>query len=603
MVRFQNLGICNKIILIATFNILALTIAFLVTFNSQVRSNANADTLDAARRVTAQADSVRTEMAEKWNKGLFSSEMLRKWGEAGEMDRLMAAVPIVTAIDSVMNVADEHGYELRVPRVGARNPENNPDEIEKIALAILQENPELDEYHVFDEERNAIRFFKPIRLSSDCMICHGSPSQSQELWGNTEGIDITGFAMDGKKVGDLHGAFEVIQSMDRSDAVVHATLLKGLLVTLIVLVPAISILVFTTKRFIVAPIQVTIDTLREIAEGDGDLTRRLQENRKDELGTLAMWFNVFADRIHDLVLEIAGNAQTLTSSSSELNTTAIQLSTGASQSKLQSATVSSAAEELCIGMQNISSDTEEMARSLREISSAVDSMQATVHSISDSTDKGASVAGQAADLVTQSSHRISDLGTSAREIGKVIEVIENIAAQTNLLALNATIEAARAGEAGRGFAVVATEVKQLANQTSSAIEDIRKRVASIQSSTSEAVNFVTDINTVIGRVNDLNRAIASAVDGQSTSTAEIVENVKRTSMLADNISINISQSASASREITESMSRVDEVMGETAQGADLSRSAGERLSDLASTMRQSAARFRLRQGSKLSAAC
>lgn len=603
MVRFQNLGICNKIILIATFNILALTIAFLVTFNSQVRSNANADTLDAARRVTAQADSVRTEMAEKWNKGLFSSEMLRKWGEAGEMDRLMAAVPIVTAIDSVMNVADEHGYELRVPRVGARNPENNPDEIEKIALAILQENPELDEYHVFDEERNAIRFFKPIRLSSDCMICHGSPSQSQELWGNTEGIDITGFAMDGKKVGDLHGAFEVIQSMDRSDAVVHATLLKGLLVTLVMLVPAISILVFTTKRFIVAPIQVTIDTLREIAEGDGDLTRRLQENRKDELGTLAMWFNVFADRIHDLVLEIAGNAQTLTSSSSELNTTAIQLSTGASQSKLQSATVSSAAEELCIGMQNISSDTEEMARSLREISSAVDSMQASVHSISDSTDKGASVAGQAADLVTQSSHRISDLGTSAREIGKVIEVIEDIAAQTNLLALNATIEAARAGEAGRGFAVVATEVKQLANQTSSAIEDIRKRVASIQSSTSEAVNFVTDINTVIGRVNDLNRAIASAVDGQSTSTAEIVENVKRTSMLADNISINISQSASASREITESMSRVDEVMGETAQGADLSRSAGERLSDLASTMRQSAARFRLRQGSKLSAAC
>jgi methyl-accepting chemotaxis protein len=304
-----------------------------------------------------------------------------------------------------------------------------------------------------------------------------------------------------------------------------------------------------------------------------------------------------------LVLEIAGNAQTLTSSSTELNSTAIQLSTGASQSKLQSATVSSAAEELCIGMQNISSDTEEMARSLREISSAVDCMQATVHSISDSTDKGASVAGQAAELVTQSSHRISDLGTSAREIGKVIEVIEDIAAQTNLLALNATIEAARAGEAGRGFAVVATEVKQLANQTSLAIEDIRKRVASIQSSTSEAVNFVTDINTVIGQVNELNRAIASAVDGQSSSTAEIVENVKRTSMLADNISINISQSASASREITESMSRVDEVMGETAQGAEQSRSAGERLKDLASTMRQSAARFRLRQGSKVPAAC
>lgn len=595
MIKFQDLGICSKIVFIASLNILALTVAFLLTFNSQVRSNANADTLDAARRVTAQADSVRTEMAEKWNKGLFSSEMLRKWGEAGQMDRLMAAVPIVTAIDSVMNVSDEHGYELRVPRVGARNPENNPDEIEKKALAILQDNPKLDEYHVFDKERNAIRFFKPIRLSADCMICHGDPAQSLSLWGNSKGIDITGFAMDGKKVGDLHGAFEVIQSMDKSDTVVRATLGKGLLVSFIVLVPAICILVFATKKFIVAPIQMTIDTLRDIAEGDGDLTRRLQENRKDELGTMAKWFNMFADRIHDLVLEISGSAQTLTSSSSDLNSTATQLSAGASQSKLQSATVSSAAEELCVGIQSISSDSSEMARSLREISMAVNTMQATVSSISDSTEKGATVAGQAADLVTQSSHRIADLGKSAQEIGKVIEVIEDIAAQTNLLALNATIEAARAGEAGRGFAVVATEVKQLANQTSTAIEDIRKRVVGIQSSTAEAVNFVTDIDAVIGQVNSLNRSIASSVEGQSMSTNDIVENVKRTSMLADSISASISQSASASREITESMCRVDVVLGETAHGAEQSRTAGERLKDLATKLRHSAARFRLRQ--------
>ena len=600
---FQNLSICSKIISIATANIVVLTLAFLLMFNSQVKSNSQAETLDAARRVTAQADSVRTEMAEKWNKGLFTSEMLRQWGEAGEMDRLMAAVPIVTAIDSVMNIASENGYELRVPRVGARNPENNPDAVEAEALAILQADPNLEEYHVFDEKQNAIRFFKPIRLSSDCMICHGDPAQSESLWGNTKGIDITGFAMDGKKVGDLHGAFEVIQSMDKADAMVQATLLKGVLVTFAVLIPSLCLLVFATKKFILAPIQATIATLQDIAEGDGDLTRRLEEGRKDELGLLAKWFNLFATRIHDLVEEIAGGTTTLSASSNELNVTASQLSQGAANSKLQSATVSSAAEELSIGMQNISADSSEMADSLREISTSVSTMQATIQSISNSAEQGARVAGEAANLVTRSNHRIADLGSSAQEIGNVIEVIEDIAEQTNLLALNATIEAARAGDAGRGFAVVATEVKQLAEQTSSAIEDIRQRIAGIQSSTSETVAFIGEIDSVINQVNELNRTIAESVEHQSKSTGEIFQNVKRTSNLADSISQNISQSASASREITESMAKVDEVMGETAQGAEQSRSAGEKLKDLSVRMRQLTGKFRLRNKTGLSNAC
>lgn len=496
MIWFQNLSICNKILSITTVNLLVLTVAFLGMFNSQVRSNARSETLDAARRVTAQADSVRTEMAKKWEQGLFSHEMLREWGEAGEMDRILASVPIVTAIESVMGIAKENGYELRVPRVGARNEENNPDKIESEVLALLQADKSLEEYHVFDEDRNAIRFFKPIRLSEDCMICHGSPAQSESLWGNANGIDVTGFKMDGKKVGDLHGAFEVIQSMDKADAMVSATIWKGVGVTVAVLIPAMLLLVYAINRFIVLPIRTTIDTLRDIAEGDGDLTCRLNENRKDELGALAKWFNLFVSRIHSVVTEMAGGALTLTSSSSELNNNAASLSEGASRSKMQSATVSSAAEELSIGMQNISADTDEMAGSVRDISQAVSNLQETVQSISASAEKGAAVSGRAEQLVAKSNSRVSNLGIAAQEIGKVVQVIEDIAEQTNLLALNATIEAARAGESGRGFAVVAAEVKQLAQQTSHAIEDIRSRIMGIQSSTSETVTAIRDIDAV-----------------------------------------------------------------------------------------------------------
>lgn len=593
MAWFQNLGVRTKILTCVIIQSAILCGGFLAMFLNQVYASAERETLSSARRVAALADAARNEMGEKWEDGVFDHNLLRQWNAEGKKDRILNSVPIITAINSTMKASEGNGYELRVPNLDARNPDNRPDAVETQALLAFEADKSLGEYHMFDADLNSIRYFKPVRLTRDCMICHGDPATSEELWGNTKGIDITGYKMENKKVGDLHGALEVVQGMEQADSLASAATYKGIGMMLIVLVPSLALLTWVIIKFVVTPLRVTIETLKDIAEGEGDLTRRLDANRRDEMGELAKWFNLFVGRIHDIVSEMAGGASTLSLASSDLSATASQLSNGTSRSKLQSATVSSAAEELSIGMQNVAGSTEEMAETIRSVSVAVNEVRNTIQSISQNAERGADVAGQAARLADESNERIAELGHSAQEIGKVVEVIEDIAEQTNLLALNATIEAARAGEAGKGFAVVATEVKQLAKQTASAIEDIRTRIHAIQSSTGAAVSSIQEIDRVINNVNELNRSIAQAVEEQSRTTGQIVDSIAGTAGLADTISQNITESAAASREITQGMASVDEVLGETASGAEQSRVAGEQLTSLAGRMQALVNRFRI----------
>lgn len=362
----------------------------------------------------------------------------------------------------------------------------------------------------------------------------------------------------------------------------------------------IVVVAWLSIRSIRQPILGTITALRDIAEGEGDLTKRLDANRSDELGEMALWFNKFVERIQEVVRQIASNATTLSSASLELSATATQLSDGAQRSKNQSATVSSAAEEMSINMKNMAGTTIQMSAGMKSVATSIDEMNSTISEIARNAEKSASVAAHAAKLVDVSNDKIGHLGTAADEIGKVIEVIQDIAEQTNLLALNATIEAARAGEAGKGFAVVATEVKELAKQTAAATDDIRRRIELMQGSTGEAIGSIKAISEVIQNVNEVARTIASAVEEQSITTKQISSNVAQTAAAAETVARSVTESATASQEITENIGRVDQVLVQTAAGATQSRQAGERLSSLSHEMQALVGRFRTaREGSNL----
>ncbi len=359
---------------------------------------------------------------------------------------------------------------------------------------------------------------------------------------------------------------------------------------------AIPVASYFFARSFTKPIHSTIAMLKDVAEGDGDLTKRLDETRRDEIGELAWWFNKFIGRVQEIVGEIASNSNVLTEGSARLVSTAQHLSAEAESSKQRSSSVSSAAEELAINMKSMAASSTQMSTGINSVVSAVDEMTTTISEIAKHAESSAGVAGKAALITQKSNEKIGYLGNAADEIGRVIEVIQDIAEQTNLLALNATIEAARAGEAGKGFAVVATEVKELAKQTASATEDIRKRIEHIQASTTDAVDSIAEIGGVIENVNELTRTIASAVEEQNITTKQISQDISETASAAEVVSRGIDESAIASSEITKNICEIDRILSESVKDAGHSQQSGEEFARLSERLRLIVSRFKIGEG-------
>ena len=343
-------------------------------------------------------------------------------------------------------------------------------------------------------------------------------------------------------------------------------------------------------RMIVRPLQQGMEFAEALA--GGDLTRSITVKQQDEVGQLAGALNRMSANLRQMFGEIRDSAAGMASAATELAATATQLAGGAEETTAQSTSVAAAAEEMSANMTRMAAAGEQMSTNVKTVASAVDEMTASIGEVARNAEQAASVAGNASQLVAESNGKIGQLGVAADEIGKVIEVIQDIAEQTNLLALNATIEAARAGEAGKGFAVVATEVKELAKQTASATEDIRRRIEAIQNSTGQAVQSISQISAVIGRVNDVSRTIASAVEEQSITTKQIAQNVSETANAVETVSLGVHQSASAAGEITRNMSGVNVAANQTSQGAAATQQASNEIAQLSERLRGVVDRFK-----------
>lgn len=332
---------------------------------------------------------------------------------------------------------------------------------------------------------------------------------------------------------------------------------KALLISILIVLALVAGMWVTAKSGILKPIVKVADRLKDIAQGEGDLTVRLPVLSDDEVGDLSKWFNIFIEKLSVIIMQIGGNAVTLSSSSSDLSGLSVNMAESAGNMTGRSNAVAAAAEEMSTNTTSIAAAMEEASTNTSLVASAAEQMTATINEIARNSENARSIAGSAVLKANEATQKIDALGIDAKEIGKVTETITDISEQTNLLALNATIEAARAGEAGKGFAVVANEIKELASQTAEATHDIKARINKIQNSTSSAIKEVQGISKVINDVNEIVATIATAVEEQSVTTKEIAGNVSQASQGIQLVSENIAQLSTVTADIAKDIAEVN----------------------------------------------
>jgi methyl-accepting chemotaxis protein len=302
--------------------------------------------------------------------------------------------------------------------------------------------------------------------------------------------------------------------------------LGGALLAALVLAVVLSI---RSTRAVVRPLAVMGKTLNGLAKGD--LTARANIGGQDELARLGETLDETADAWRLTVSTLAQHADSMSSASVQLSETAAQIAVTAEQTSAQAELVSEGATRVSTNVQTVAVGSDEMGASIREISQ--------------NAGEAAGVASEAVNVAEATTAIVARLGTSSHKIGEVVRTITAIAEQTNLLALNATIEAARAGESGKGFAVVASEVKELAQETARATEDIAGRVQAIQGDTTDAVAAIDQIASIVGRISDYQNVIAAAVEEQTATTSEMTRNVAGAADGSTDIAANIAGVAEA----------------------------------------------------------
>ena len=426
---------------------------------------------------------------------------------------------------------------------------------------------------------------------------------------------------------DVYGQkWAAVVEMPKDVALVAVTnLLVWFVGVAVVVAAAIVALALLIANVLARPIIAVADRLKDISEGEADLTRRLEVKHKDEIGMLSQYFNAFVSRVQGIMKEVNVGMKSVSVAAEELssnsnvtaaraeemtaNTTTVAAATEEASQNVKSMatateqvssnanavasaseqvssnlnTVGAAVEEMSATLNNVSATGERMSNSVNTVATAIEEMSASLSEVSKSSGQAAKITEKAAATAATTSDTVNKLGESAQQIGQVVEMITQIAAQTNLLALNATIEAASAGEAGKGFAVVANEVKELAKQTSSATEDIRAQIETIRADTEQTIGAIGEIVSVINEINSISNSIAAAVEEQTATTNEIAKSVAEAARGAGEVSKNVEEIAAGAGEVSQNVqegvkgaNEIAKNIGELALGAnDIAKNATE----------------------------
>jgi methyl-accepting chemotaxis protein len=283
--------------------------------------------------------------------------------------------------------------------------------------------------------------------------------------------------------------------------------------------------------------------LKDMADGGGHLSRRLRLSSTDEIGVLAQRIDAFAGMIETVIKSIRGGSRTLGVTSSQLMDRSVKMMESASRARTLSHDAANATQQATANITGIASAAQEMSNSVTTVASSIEEMTSAISEVSRSSVKELEIAHNVRNKTSSAADLIKDLQRAASEIGKITQVIDDIAEKTNLLALNARIESASAGEAGKGFAVVANEIKDLANKTSKSTLEIGKKIEDMQTTTGRSVNAILEALTAIGELDIMSQTLSSAMEEQSATVKEVARVMEGSRTAATEISRNMQEAA------------------------------------------------------------
>lgn len=543
---FNNMKLTPKIVGSIVLTLLVTSSAGFFITQNRINTQAQEAFVDKLRKTDGMAGAVRNYFSANVDIYVPTHEF-----------KQVKQVPVVVAWNIARDYAESQGMKFSTPSLHPRNPQHAPDEFEREALTKFESDSGLKEYfkRTVVNGQQVMRYAQPVRLTGDCLICHGDPAGAK---------DPFGYAKEGMKVGDLRGAFVVTAPLTAVQEAAMGNNLALLLLSAVTMLLTAGVVVFLVRRVVVRPVAEAAALANQIANNNL-VVADIEVRAHDEIGDAGAALNTMKNNLHEVIQSIAGSALQVGSASEELNTTSQQITANSEETSAQADVVSKAAQAVSQNLQTVATGAEEMGASIKEIAK--------------NATEAAKVATSAVKVAEATTATVSKLGESSSEIGKVIKVITSIAQQTNLLALNATIEAARAGEAGKGFAVVANEVKELAKETAKATEDISNKIEAIQSDTKAAVDAIASISGVINQINEISGTIATAVEEQNATTNEM--------------SRNVTEAAQASGEITSNIAGVAEAAQSTTRGATDTQKASQQLVETSAQLRRLVEQFKI----------
>ena len=488
----------------------AILIAILLTMYARCTRTRAVETMVAkARALCLSMESVREYKQREWDNGVASVKQIEQLWNEGRQEHAIGQLPIAAAWSTAAMKAEESGYEFRVPALQPRNPEHEPTAVEREILTKIRDE-QLSEYYVVDKESNKVCYYRPIPIAESCLICHGDPATSKEIWGTDDGTDITGYAMENWSAGDSHGAFEIVQSLDQADAIASRKIWSAIFFTiggLVVTGIATALLLKIMTKPVadsVQSINSATGSLRSLSERVDEAARATSENSREILSA---------------VNEVSSNVSTLASASEELGVSITEISGNANQAAGTVADAVRESKETGQALDRLVSSSSRIGDIIQVINGLAEqtnllALNATIEAArAGESGKGfAVVANEVKELATETSRATeeitnsilaiqNDSSTATEAVRRISEIIEAVSEAQQSIAAAVEEQTAVSSEISRSIREVATSGNRIAEQVEHVSDNTKSTAEQIECSDHEVKRIeqmVVGLTTVLG---------------------------------------------------------------------------------------------------------